>query len=138
MGYTVSIGLAIKQKFESGDVVPHYTAIEGDICTTIVSCVGKAPADLEYDEPNGEMNYQFWKNLLTTTKGFKKLGTFIDKNKSQIIYLNHPEVKEIIAQIKKEIPTILVKSYYERAKWMVFWAEESFKRYGDVAAIGLF
>jgi hypothetical protein len=137
MSYTVSIGFCFNQPFQNGDVVPHHTAIYGKFCHTIISCVGKAPRQIKHDEPNAEIDYKFWIKLLSSTKGFKALASYIRENNKQIIYLSLPEVKEIIAQIKEEIPTIS-EDYRDRAEWLVFWSEESFKRYGKNAAIGLF
>ncbi len=137
MGYKVVIGMEINQPFESGDVVPDNTAIHGDFCCTIISCVGKAPSTLEHDEPSGEMNYNFWKHLLQSSKGFQMLAKHIEQNKKQIIYLNQPGVEEILAQIKTDIPKIDF-DYKDRAEWLIFWTTKSIKRYGAHAAIGLF
>jgi len=138
MPYTIVIGMEISQRFENGDVVPQYTAISGDSCCTIIPCVGKAPATLKHDEPIGEMSYHEWKNLLMLAKGLRMLAIHIETNKMQIIRLNQPSVKEIIGHIKTEILK-LEKSYYlDRAEWLIFWSEESIKRYGKHAAIGLF
>ncbi len=68
MSYTIVIGMKISQKFENGDVTPQYTAINGDYYHTIVSCVGKSPATLQYDEPISKMSYYEWKNLLNLSR----------------------------------------------------------------------
>lgn len=142
MSSTISIGLIIKQKFESGDTTPHHTAIKDGFCYTLVSCVGNAHGNLEYDEPIGEMNYTFWKEFLNSSDGMKRLGKFITQNNTQIIYLNQKEIKEILSHIKLDIEQsgnyAMKREYRERAKWLVFWAEEADRRYGTVAGIGLF
>ncbi len=71
-------------------------------------------------------------------KGLRMLGAHIEKNKEQIVCLNQASVREIMKLIKNELLE-LEKSYYRnRAEWLIFWSEESIKRYKQNAAIGLF
>ena len=137
MGYTLAIGLVVKQGFERGDVVPTNTAIEGNSCYTLLPCVGKTPTDFKYNDSNGEMDYKFWKEFLQISAGTKRFAKHINQAKSQIIYLDGEEIKEILALIKFDAER-MNGNFRERAKWLVFWTEESIKRYGANAAIGLF
>lgn len=138
MGYKIVIGMSFNQPYKDGEIVPSDTVIFDDYCHTIISCVGKTPEDLEFDEPTGNLSDHFWQNLLMQTKGLRKFAAYIEQIKTRVIFLDTPIVKEILEQIKKEIQAKPKSDYKERAKWLVFWAEESTKRYGKDAAIGLF
>ncbi len=138
MSYTIVIGQFINQPFNVGDVVPQHTAIIDDFCCTIIPCIGKAPDALEFDEPTAHMSYNEWKHFLMSSKGLRMLNAYIEKNKNQIIYLNHPEIKEIFEQIKIDMPKKVKIYFLNRAVWLIFWTDESFRRYGLNAAIGLF
>ncbi len=138
MAYTVVIGQFLLQPFQVGDVVPQYTAIIDNFCCTVISCVGKAPAELKFDEPTAQMNYNEWKFFLNSSKGLRRLAAYLEKNKTQIVYLSHPEIKEIFEQIKIDMPKKVKKHFLNRAEWLSFWTDESVRRYGQNAAVGLF
>lgn len=138
MGYEIVIGLVINQKFEKGDVVPRFSAIHDGYCHTVLSCVGQTPADFEYDEPIGQINYHFWEQLLKQTSGLKELGHYIRTEVKSMIYLDKPEVREIFERINKEVQKMPKSDFRERVKWLSFWADLSLRKYGRDAAIGLF
>lgn len=138
MNYTIVIGQFLNQPFIEGDVVPQYTAIIDNFCCTVISCVGKAPNELRFDEPIAHMSYNEWKVFSNSSKGLRRFANYIEKNKSQIVYLSHPETKEIFEQIKIEISKMNESYYRDRAEWLMFWTAESIKRYRQNAAIGLF
>lgn len=138
MGHKIVIGMVFNQKFENGDVVPPDTAIHGDFCHTVISCVGKAPSNLEFDEPTADINYHHWKKLLTESNGLRLFGEHIERGKKQIVYLNQPRVRTIFKQIAQDTEKMDESYYSERAEWLVFWTTEALKRYSENAAIGLF
>ncbi len=84
------------------------------------------------------MNYNEWKFFLNSSKGLRRLALYLETNKTQIIYLSHPEIKEIFEQIKIDMPKKVKKYFLDRAEWLSFWTDESVRRYGQNAAIGLF
>jgi hypothetical protein len=138
MGYTIIIGLAVRQKFESGDIVPlHSAIIDNEFCVTVLPCVGKPPKNLTYDESTGEISYYFWKDLLNASSGLKAFANCIKRNQ-QIIYLHNQDVKEAISYIKQTYQFIADKDMQERAKWLVYWSEMATKKYGIDTVIGLF
>jgi len=48
------------------------------------------------------------------------LDAYIEKNKSEIIYLSHPEIKEIFEQIKTDNPKKVKIYFCDRVEWLLF------------------
>jgi hypothetical protein len=137
MGYRIVIGIGINQPFQAGDIIPADTAITGDYCQTVIGCVGKAPADLRFDEPIAEVSHFFWKDLLEASAGLKQLAQCLKPNQ-QIIYLCNKNIKNAFSEIKKDLEFMPETDIRERVKWLIYWAETATKRYSTSAVIGLF